>query len=381
MTQVIGISAGLPRAGVTTFAVAFALELARRNYRLALLDADWGGAGAGAALCLRPAFTLLDLAQGQANLDQVVDRHTLGIDYLPGGGPSRAFPQFEPESLQRLAQRLSQLPEYDYLILDIAAGIDKNRLALLEAADTLIVVGTPGDALLDETYDLIERLNQHGCAPRLWLLLNGCRNQTVGRHAYGRLRELTDFYLSLRLPLLGIVREVEQVPTHITSGLQPLFESSTLRADVARCADLISAGELGQASGSLPDFWRRFLKVADVPPVAISAEPVAPPPAAGQDVHDQLDQLAGHIESLIDQLERYSGRLATGNATDIAAHPIETEPVVESPRDVHYWLSDVAYESEGRSAGGCESFRIRQQSGGTVRCIWFTPTDAAAGSS
>ncbi len=374
MTQVIAVSAGVPCAGATTFAVALALELARRSYKIGLLDADWSGTNAGAALCLRSEWTLLDLARGEAGIERVVDRRTPGIDYLPGGGSSQAFPRLEPEHLQRLAQRLSLLPEYDYLIVDVAAGTDKNRLALLEAADTLITVGTPGAGLLNETYELIKRLNQHGCAAHLSLLLNGCRNHTAGWHAYGRLREVTDFYLSLRIPLLGIVREVASAPTHGTSALQSLFEAPTLRDDVARCTDRLCAGELGQASGSLPDFWRRFLKAADVPQAVINVDRTEPLPAPGRDVHEQLDKLSAHIESLIDQLERYSSRLSAETPTAAPPH-LKEEPASEPPRDARYWLAGVSYEAEGEAVGRFEAFRVRQSSGRVVRCVWFAPSD------
>lgn len=371
MTQVIAVSAGVAGAGATTFAVALSLELARRGYKVCLLDADWSGTNAGAALCLRPQWTLLDLAGGTADLEQVIDRHTLGVDFLPGGGSIKALATLEPEQLHRLARRLTRLPEYDYLVLDVAAGTDRTRLALLEAADTLIAVGAPGTGLLSETYDLIKRLNQRGCATHLSLLLNGCRNHTAGWHAYGRLREVTDFYLSLRLPLLGIVRDVEGAPTHGATGLQPLFEAPTLCEDVARCADPLCAGELGQASGSLPDFWRRFLKAADLPQALIRLDapddPVGPAPTRDDGgVHAQLDQLSAHIESLIGQLEQYASGL-TGEAP--AAVPPEPEDAPEPPRGARYWLSGVAHEGEDGT------YLIRQPSGRVVPCVWHQAAD------
>ena len=84
MTQTIVITSGKRGVGKTYISVNTAIELARRNYRTCLFDADMGLANVNILLGINPEYSFDDYIFGNKILDEIVIETKFGVDIIPG---------------------------------------------------------------------------------------------------------------------------------------------------------------------------------------------------------------------------------------------------------------------------------------------------------
>lgn len=131
-------------AGKTTVATNLATRLAVLSPgRVAMVDVDLQFGDVASALGLGPQATVADAARLGSQLDSTalkvfLEPHSSGLYALVG-------PHFPAEADEVTADALGEIidllaAEFDYVVLDTAAGLDEYALAAAERADDLVLV-------------------------------------------------------------------------------------------------------------------------------------------------------------------------------------------------------------------------------------------------
>lgn len=152
------IGGGKGGVGKSLIAVALGVELAHRQQRVALVDADLGGANLHTLLGVpNPPHTLSDfLARRMSNLDEVLA--PTGVENLALLSGSRALlemanPHYaQKEKLRRHVADLS----VDRVILDLGAGSAFNVLDFFVGADLGILVVVPEATSIENAYHFLK---------------------------------------------------------------------------------------------------------------------------------------------------------------------------------------------------------------------------------
>jgi len=315
MTRFISITSGKGGVGKTSIAVNLAVQLAQRGKRVCLIDADWGLANVNVMLKLQPRHTLEDLITSGLSLDQVLIRNVQGIDIIPGSSGSERMTALKPDQLGRLAGAMQGLDRYDFVLIDSSSGIARNVLALSLASPEVLIVITPEPTSMTDAYALLKLLHAEGYDGRVQIVVNHARNHTVGRHTYDKLREVVDFYLKLRLPLLGMVQEDERMQKAVVAQ----------QALSSRSPESLAARDIGSLAGQLllerdsakpldtETFWQRYLAAAGVssglhPTEGEATEAPAPTePEVVEEVAEleqQIETLTTQVDALINEVTR-----------------------------------------------------------------------------
>jgi MinD-like ATPase involved in chromosome partitioning or flagellar assembly len=149
--RIIPVASGKGGVGKTTFAVNFALALARQG-RTILVDLDTGTSSVRSTLAVPIGRDLYHFHRKGAALADCVTR--LDAAHDPDGrfanfgfiaGPRHFIDDLSnpgPELRRRLAVEINTLPA-DYVVLDLRAGIDANVLEFLPYTNSGILVFTP----------------------------------------------------------------------------------------------------------------------------------------------------------------------------------------------------------------------------------------------
>jgi len=147
---VYAVASGKGGVGKTTTTVNLGAALAERGHSVAIVDADLGMANLGGFLGLDPeGATLHEVLAGEAELGSAVYEVSPGLAAVPSGISLDGFASVETEALSEAIDGLQE--EFDYVLLDLGAGLSHDTVLPLALADAVILVSTPKPVALQDT--------------------------------------------------------------------------------------------------------------------------------------------------------------------------------------------------------------------------------------
>jgi len=142
MARVIAIASGKGGTGKTTITANLGIALAKLGQKVLLIDADVAMANLSLILGMQSSpITLHDVLLGEAQVRDAVYDGPQGVRFIPSG---LSLDNYKRVDSERLSSVVSQVTEdYDFILLDVAAGIEKNVLSALSASQETIMVTMP----------------------------------------------------------------------------------------------------------------------------------------------------------------------------------------------------------------------------------------------
>ncbi|MCH7902594.1 cell division ATPase MinD [archaeon] len=142
MGRVIAILSGKGGVGKTTITANLGIALAKRNLNVCLIDADIAMANLSLLLNMQNSpITLHDVLLGEANIQDSIYDGPAGIKFIPSGLSLENYRRVDSERLQSVIESIKN--QFDFILLDCAAGIEKNVLAAVAASDEVLLVTAP----------------------------------------------------------------------------------------------------------------------------------------------------------------------------------------------------------------------------------------------
>ncbi|MCC6932443.1 MAG: MinD/ParA family protein [Deltaproteobacteria bacterium] len=264
--KVISITSGKGGVGKTHTTVNLGLALTKMGKKVLILDADLGLANVNILLGFKPGATIADLLSGEASMKDVIVKHSSGLDILPAASGITQIINLGDEQRQILLSAVGELGfDYDYLLVDTAAGIGDSVIYFNQAAEEIIVVINSEPTSLTDAYALIKVLaTQHGITS-VSVLINRNPVGADGRSTYAKLVAATEKFLSVRLKYLGAISEDEVVAEAVRSQ-QPylsLYPSARASIDINKLAKkIVEDNSPRQSQGGLQFFFSALLENA-----------------------------------------------------------------------------------------------------------------------
>jgi flagellar biosynthesis protein FlhG len=209
----IAIASGKGGVGKTWLAITLSHAFIREGLRVLLLDADLGLANVDVQLGLTPRIDLGAVLSGRTNIAGAVTRHEpTGLDVLAGRSGSGAMAALPAESLERLlAQLRNETSEYDVVILDLSAGIERVGRRISAWSDLLLVVATDEPTSLTDAYAVLKLQTQDQPGADARIVINQAASAATGQQTYETLRRACAAFLHREPPLAGIIRHDPKV--------------------------------------------------------------------------------------------------------------------------------------------------------------------------
>ncbi|MCP3918207.1 MAG: MinD/ParA family protein [bacterium] len=152
----ICVVSGKGGTGKSLVSASLANLLARRA-RTLVVDADFGVGNAHILQDASPQYTVVDVVEGRRDLREVV--HTCGeqLDLLAGGSGYARMAGLTPYELHLIAGGLEKLElSYRYVLVDSAAGVSSQTVALAAASDVTLLVTTPDVTAMTDAYAFLK---------------------------------------------------------------------------------------------------------------------------------------------------------------------------------------------------------------------------------
>ena len=140
----IAIASGKGGVGKTWFSITLSHALAKQGSKVLLFDGDLGLANLDIQLGLMPKQDLSAVIAGRLTLNQaIIDYTNAGFHVIAGRSGSGGLSNVTSSRLQILTSDLNLLaPNYDFVIVDLGAGVERTARQLAYNASTCIVLLT-----------------------------------------------------------------------------------------------------------------------------------------------------------------------------------------------------------------------------------------------
>ncbi len=232
MAQVIVVTSGKGGVGKTTSSAAFSTALAQTGKKVAVIDFDVGLRNLDLIMGVerRVVFDIVNVIQGEARLNQALirDKRVDTLAILPAS-QTRDKDALTKDGVEKVIAELSN--EFDYILCDSPAGIEKGALLALYFADQALIVTNPevssvrdSDRILGVLQSRSKRAEEKRDHVREHLLVTRYDPARVER---GEMLKLEDIQEILRIPLLGVIPESESVLKASNTGSPVVLDAES----------------------------------------------------------------------------------------------------------------------------------------------------------
>ena len=235
----VAILSGKGGVGKSNLALNLSYALFRAGHRALLMDFDVGLANVDVLLGLSPEKNLQDLFRPEVTAAEVmVPVEQGGFDFLPAASGVPELLEMDDDMREILFQKLNaSFSAYDYLMLDLGAGISQTVLTVAVMSHVRVLVVTPEPTSLTDSYAVIKVLHTQYGITDFHILVTQVESAADTKTTYSRLSAACQHFLGFAPELLGGVRSDPALPDAVRRQI-PLMRHAP-RSPAAQ--DILSA--------------------------------------------------------------------------------------------------------------------------------------------
>jgi septum site-determining protein MinD len=232
LAKVVVMTSGKGGVGKTTSSAAFAAGLALRGKKTVVIDFDVGLRNLDLLMGCerRVVFDFINVINGDARLNQALikDKRIEDLYILPTS-QTRDKDALRKDGVQKVLDELRE--DFDYIICDSPAGIEKGALMALYFADEAVIVTNPevssvrdSDRILGMLASRSKRAEEGLDPVKEHLLITRYDPDRVDR---GEMLKVEDILDILAIPLIGVVPESQAVLKASNHGMPVVLDKDS----------------------------------------------------------------------------------------------------------------------------------------------------------
>lgn len=226
LSNVFMVASGKGGVGKTWFSISLAHSLAREGKNVLIFDGDLGLANIDIQLGLMPEKDLSSVIAGKCTLSEAIysyknimipEGYPGKLDILPGRSGSGTLSRLSVQRLMFLRQGLRAIaPQYDYVIIDLGAGIGGTVRALSPIASKAFVITMDEPTALTDAYAFMKVMHTtENPNLEMHIVVNQADSERGGLRTYEALSTVCQNFLKFKPELLGVIRQDIHVPDSI----------------------------------------------------------------------------------------------------------------------------------------------------------------------
>ncbi len=206
-TLSVCVMSGKGGVGKTNITLNLAYALHQMSFPTMLMDCDMGLANLDVLLNITPEGNIQDALLGNANLKDVLYPLKENLDILPAASGVPELVELDDDQRKLLLKRLEPILEnYQYIFMDLGAGITDMVQSFAAMAALRIVVVTPEPTSLTDSYALMKVLHSNYNVRDFMVIVNQVEDKKEEKQTFERLANACKRFLGLEPILLGSVR-------------------------------------------------------------------------------------------------------------------------------------------------------------------------------
>jgi len=233
MTKIVVVTSGKGGVGKTTTSASFASGLALRGHKTVVIDFDVGLRNLDLIMGCerRVVYDCVNVINQEATLNQALikDKHTDNL-FVLAASQTRDKEALTQEGVERILRELADM-DFEYIICDSPAGIETGALMAMHYADEALVVTNPEVSSVRDSDRILGMLSS-----RTLRAING--SEPIKEHLLvtrynplrveeGQMLSIEDIQDILRIPLIGVIPESENVLQASNQGVPAVHLDKT----------------------------------------------------------------------------------------------------------------------------------------------------------
>jgi septum site-determining protein MinD len=222
--KVVTVTSGKGGVGKTTATANIGSALAEIGHKVVCIDADIGLRNLDVVLGLenRIVYDLVDVVEGRCRLRQAMIRDKrLPELYLIPAAQTRDKSALSPSDMVHLCDELR--PEYDWIMVDSPAGIERGFRNALAPADVVMVITNPEVSAVRDADRIIGLIEAEEKGPAR-LVINRIKPDMVRR---GDMLSVEDVLELLAVQLVGLIPDDETVVLSTNRGVPVVLDGKS----------------------------------------------------------------------------------------------------------------------------------------------------------
>ena len=257
--RTIAITSGKGGVGKTNLAVNLAIAMGKMGKRVIVLDADMGMANVDVLLGTSSKKNLMDLLQDDVSIEDVLIRGPYGVSYISGGSGMEHAAEMTMLQQQKLFNKLTACDAWaDIIIIDTGAGIGKNVLDFIVAADVVLLVLTPEPTSLTDAYAVIKAYSQVCDTQAVKLIVNKVFDAIESAETANKMIRTADRFLHVDIESIGYVCDDRHLVQAVRKQ-KPVVEAFP-DSLAARCIQSLASNLLTGRNEEVKLGWGGFLR-------------------------------------------------------------------------------------------------------------------------
>lgn len=258
LARVVTVTSGKGGVGKTNITINLAIALSKMGLRVVILDVDFGLANIDVLMGITTKFTLVDLIRGERNIFEVLTDGPNNIKFLSGGSGVEELVQLDRRQLGSFISNIGLLDRlYDVILIDTGAGLSRNVMSFIQAADEVILVTTPEPTAITDAYAVVKMISRKDRHKTVKVIVNKAETNREANDVLNKLTLVSERFLAFKLQKLGYILYDDYVTKAVK--LQKPFYISYPRCHASQQITEL-AGNLFEASKSNGDSADKGMK-------------------------------------------------------------------------------------------------------------------------
>jgi len=172
-----------------------------------LLYADLGLANVNVMMNIIPKFNLYHVMKKQKKMSDIIIDTEYGIKFVAGASGFSKIANMEEAERSDFIKELYTLAEADIIIIDTSAGVSKNVLSFVAAADEVVIVTTSEPTAITDAYGIIKIIatEVENYDLNLKMVVNRVNSALEGKKIAERMIQIVAQFLNLKVEYLGFI--------------------------------------------------------------------------------------------------------------------------------------------------------------------------------
>lgn len=269
-TKVITVTSGKGGVGKSNFTLNFALALSSKGYKVLVFDADIGLANIDVLMGMTPKYNLYHLLKKEKTIWDIIQEGYNGLQFIAGGSGFNDLIRLTEQELEYFTEQVGQLHGHaDFILFDTGAGLSKETLKFILAAEETFVVTTPEPTSITDAYAIIKMVNniQPGIAFRL--VVNRVSDGKEGKQTSDKIALVAKRFLEMDIATLGFIFDDPNIPKAVKRQIpfSVAFPNTTASKNMMELVDNYLSGqtfvpEHFSGGSGVKGFLNRMFKLA-----------------------------------------------------------------------------------------------------------------------